>query len=436
MRPAELERLGRPARPPLHPREAERRDRRGARRLAAHRRPPRLGDPPQARGAQPRGRARRARARAPRPALTARSSTRPRAVPGAARSRPPRRASRPPACAGSRTRGGPPFVGDEEPLRDVGVAKPFGDEREHFELTRRQLRLVRPRRRARALREVADPQPSQLAGDHGRQRARAESLQLGVRLPQCLHAAGLRERERRLVRAAPSRPLLCCLRPAAGRARARTAPSRPAARRPRARRAAARRGAGTRPHRRPPRPTRRASPPLRSRRRPGERSSQAISAPAAARSTWAKRSSVGTPTAAARASASSRARVAAAGAHESEHAERLVVRPRRLARVADDRERVASGVVPATAIERPACCDRADVDPPQVLRVLRAVLDRGVEVPLDEVVALRRHRLADQRVHAACGDLVLAVPPGGFDCLLEQADDPRRGRGAPSRRRW
>ena len=104
-----------------------------------------------------------------------------------------------------------------------------------------------------------------------------------------------------------------------------------------------------------------------------------------------------------------RARVATPRPHESEDAQRLVVRPRRFSWVVDHGAGVPDGIVPATAIERPAGCDRADVDAPQVLRVLRAVLDRLVDVPLDEVVPVPRHRSKDESVQTPCGDLVLAV---------------------------
>ena len=77
-------------------------------------------------------------------------------------------------------------------------------------------------------------------------------------------------------------------------------------------------------------------------------------------------------------------------------------------------------VVPATAIEGPAGCNRLDIDAPQVLRVLGAVLDRVVDGLLDEVVAVPRHGTEGEGVHPSCGDLVLAVPPRGLDGFLDQ----------------
>ena len=155
-------------------------------------------------------------------------------------------------------------------------------------------------------------------------------------------------------------------------------------------------------------------------RRRGRRSSQAISAPAAAMSTWAKRSSIGTPTAAACASASP-APGSPRRADEGEHAERLVVRPRRLPWVVDDRHGVANGVVPTAAVEGPAGGDRLNVDAPQVLRVLGAVPDRVVDVPLGEVVAVERDGTVDEGIHPPCRDLVLAVPARRLDGLLDHS---------------
>ena len=85
-------------------------------------------------------------------------------------------------------------------------------------------------------------------------------------------------------------------------------------------------------------------------------------------------------------------RVAASRAHEGENAQCLVVRPGRLSRVGDDRAGIPDRVVPAPAIEGPAGGDGLHVDAPHVLRVLGAVLDRVVDVPLDEVVAVPGHR--------------------------------------------
>src|SRR4029079_11459961 len=118
----------------------------------------------------------------------------------------------------------------------------------------------------------------------------------------------------------------------------------------------------------------------------------------------------------------SRSRITASRAYEREHAEGFVVRPGRLPRVVDDGAGVADGVVPAATVERPAGRNRLDVDPPEVLGVLGAVLYRTLDVPLDQVVPVAAQRAIDERVEPARRDLVLAHPSGGVDRLREHVD--------------
>ena len=229
-------------------------------------------------------------------------------------------------------------TGDDEPLCDVRIAEALGDEREHLELTRRELRLVRPRRRARALAGRRGP-PAHAARGRPRSRAGEPRVAAARRAP----AAVPPRRRSATARAPPRRGSSRRLHSSAASVqRPESAspygPDPSGARQPRARRAAARRGAGTRP-----------------RRRASSTETESISAVAESTSpgralepgdlrTGRREVHVGEALLRAgrrprphRASASSRPRIAATRAHEGEDAQRLVVRPRRLSRVVDDR---------------------------------------------------------------------------------------------------
>ena len=54
--------------------------------------------------------------------------------------------------------------------------------------------------------------------------------------------------------------------------------------------------------------------------------------------------------------------------------------------------------------------------------MLGAVLDRILDVPLDQVVPVSAHRAVDEGVEPRARDLVLALPSRGLDRLVEHVD--------------
>ena len=70
------------------------------------------------------------------------------------------------------------LCGEEQPLRDVGVAQPLGDERQDLELARGQVGGVLPCPAARSARQPASAALAQAARDDRRRGPRAQSLQL------------------------------------------------------------------------------------------------------------------------------------------------------------------------------------------------------------------------------------------------------------------
>src|SRR6266545_7238174 len=91
-------------------------------------------------------------------------------------------------------------LGEHEPLGDLGVAEPLGDESEHLELTRSQPGGILLRRRAWPPGQPACAALAQAASNDGGSRLRAEAVQLVQSAPDRLLVVGIEERERGLIR--------------------------------------------------------------------------------------------------------------------------------------------------------------------------------------------------------------------------------------------
>src|SRR5437762_7042108 len=95
---------------------------------------------------------------------------------------------------------------EEQPFRNRRVAKPVGEQPQHLQLPRGELRMVCPCARTRTARDVANaPLLKSPRDDRGR-RPRSQPLQLVERLAQRFLLASVAERERRLVWAAELPP--------------------------------------------------------------------------------------------------------------------------------------------------------------------------------------------------------------------------------------
>src|SRR4051794_28065462 len=96
---------------------------------------------------------------------------------------------------------------EDEPLGDLGVARPVGDQAQHLELTRRQVSWIGARRRSRPAWDGGTEGPQTLARELCR-RPCAQPLELVQRLRDVAGGFGLGQRARRLIRTPAGPPTL------------------------------------------------------------------------------------------------------------------------------------------------------------------------------------------------------------------------------------